>query len=196
MRGVVLGVLAASLSGCALIPPAPVPPLCPSGQAVVTDIDGTLTPKDLDVFEPRPNAAEALRAFSEKGYTIIYVTTRIPLFQSGLPGWLYQNGFPISNLHVAQTEEERANPAAYKFRVLNQYRQAGWRLAYAYGDSESDFIAYAKVEIPRDRVFALKRRCANECQPGIYRSCLEGWSEHLPYIASEVAKARRGLTCR
>lgn len=191
MHRVLLGVVALSLSACAMIPPSEVPSASASqSQAVVTDIDGTLTPKDFDVFEPRPDAAAALRALSEKGFKIVYVTTRIPLYQAGLPAWLHQNGFPVGSLHVAQTAEERANPAGYKGGILSQYQRAGWRLAYAYGDSSTDFTAYANAGIPRDRVFALKRRGAMECQPGAYKACLEGWTEHLPYIVREAAPAK------
>src|SRR5882724_1033300 len=159
MRCLVLGIVTLVLWGCALIPPADVPSISPSqNQAVITDIDGTLTPRNLDVFEPRPDAARALRALADKGYKIVYLTTRIPLYQSGLSDWLRQNGFPVGVLHVAQTAQERASPAEYKAAVLAGYLRAGWRLEYAYGDSSTDFIAYAKAGMPKQRVFALKRK--------------------------------------
>ena len=49
---------------------------------MVFDIDGTLTPQNLSVFEPRPGAAQAASALSAKGYKVVYLTTRVPLFQS------------------------------------------------------------------------------------------------------------------
>ena len=161
-------------------------------QLVVLDIDGTLTPQNLFVYETRPDAARAIRAFSEKGYQITYVTTRIPLFhfQSGLPDWLRQNGFPEGRVHAAQTAAERGNPKDFKTRVLRDYVQHGWQLTYAYGDSESDFWAYAEVEIPKQRVFALKRRFSQECVVSTYQACLGGWTEHLPYIERDVPSAK------
>jgi len=177
--------------GCTRIPPAEVPSPSPSqGQAVVLDIDGTLTPKTIDVFEPRPGAADALNALSRKGYKIVYLTTRIPLFQSSLPDWLRQGGFPSGSLHVAQTAEERDKADKFKAQVLAAYVKAGWRLAYAYGDSSMDFAAYAEAGIPKERVFALKRRGSAACQDGIYQTCLEGWLEHLAYIEREIANAK------
>jgi acid phosphatase class B len=183
--------LALSLSACALIPPVDVPPMSgKQSQAVVFDIDGTLTPRDVDVFEPRPSAAQAVNAFKTKGYAIVYITTRVPLFQAELPNWLKQNGFPPGTLHVAQTADERARPDQYKAGILARYVNAGWKLAYAYGDSTTDFEAYAKVGIPKERVYALKRRGESDCQQGAYALCLDGWAQHLPFIASDVAELR------
>lgn len=178
------------LSGCVPAPPAEVPPLSATHvQVVVLDIDGTLTPRNVDFFEPRASASDAINAFHKKGYKVVYLTTRVQAFQSMLPDWLRRNGFPEGTLHVAQTANERANPADYKARVLRQYVQAGWRLAYAYGDSTTDFVAYSRVGIPQDRVFALKRKHADNCQDGVYKLCLESWAQHLPFIENEVPDA-------
>jgi predicted mannosyl-3-phosphoglycerate phosphatase (HAD superfamily) len=154
------------------------------------DIDGTLTPHALAVFEARPDAATALREYSGKGYRIVYLTARVPLFQAGLPGWLQQNGFPDGSLHVAQTSEERDQVDQFKARILDEYVRSGWQLAYAYGDSSTDFLAYASAGISRVRVFALVRRWSEDCQVGVYRACLQDWTEHLPYIENEVPRAR------
>lgn len=192
MRLFACAAMGLGISGCAQVPPAEVPPTSATQRhVVVLDIDGTLTPDNPDVFEARPSAAEAVGALSNKGYKIVYVTTRIPLFQSMLPKWLKENGFPDgSSLHIAQTSEERADPSDYKARILALYSQKGWRLDYAYGDSSTDFTAYAKAGIPREHVFALKRRDATVCQDGAYQTCLDGWTEHLPYIEREIPSAR------
>ena len=190
MRRISPFVTATLLYGCALISPAEVPTASPPmDQVVVFDIDGTLTPHNLSVYEARPGAAQAVSAFAAKGYKIVYVTTRVPLFQSGLPNWLKQNGFPEGMLHVAQTAAERDQADRFKSQVLNTYKQRGWRLAYAYGDSDTDFRAYALAGIPRERVFALRRAGSQECQGGVYQTCLAGWTEHLPYIESQVSRA-------
>ncbi len=191
MRHPALATAIIILSGCALIPPADVQPLSGTNrQVVVLDIDGTLTPRNIEFFTPRESAADAINAFHKKGYTVVYLTTRVPAFQSNLSGWLARNGFPGGTLHVAQTANERANPADYKARVLAEYVQAGWRLAYAYGDSTSDLVAYSRMGVPRDRVFALKRKYADHCQEGVYELCLEGWAQHVSFIENEVPDAR------
>jgi hypothetical protein len=188
MRLFAFAAMALGISGCVQLPPAEVPPTSATQHhVVVLDIDGTLTPKNFDVFESRPSAADAVGALSKKGYKIVYVTTRIPWFQLMLPEWLKEKGFPDgSSLHVAQTSGERADPSGYKARILALYGQKGWSLDYAYGDSSTDFSAYATAGIPREHVFALKRRDADVCQDGAYQRCLDGWTEHLPYIEREI----------
>lgn len=179
------------VAGCAAIPPAEIPASSEHPrQVVVLDVDGTLTPHNLSVFEVRPGAAEAVQAYARKGYQIVYLTTRIPWFQSFLPSWLADHGFPLGVLHVAQSAEERNDAAGFKVAVLARYQAAGWRLAYAYGDSPSDFEAYAKAGVPRARVFALKRRLSETCAGDHYGQCLDGWVEHLHYVEREVQKAQ------
>jgi len=186
-----LAVAALLVSACTSLPPAEVPaPAGPLRQMVVLDIDGTLTPRDLDVFEVRPGAAAVVQAYAAKGYALVYVTTRIPGLQTALPKWLATHGFPPGPLHVAQSADERADAAGFKAAVLSRYREAGWQLAYAYGDSGSDFEAYARVGIPAARVFALKRRFADSCVGERYAQCLDGWVDHLPYVEREVLPAR------
>lgn len=181
------------LAGCGTIPPAEIPEtVAAHTQVVVFDIDGTLTPHNFYVFEARPGATEAAREFVKKGYKVVYITTRIPMYQYVLANWLRENDFPVGALHVAQTAEERSDPARFKAEILDRYRKAGWQLQYAYGDSATDFDAYATAKIPSARVFALKRRFSSECtgDKTKYASCLEGWIEHLPYIHQEVMPAR------
>lgn len=187
MRLMPLPIAALLICGCAQIPPSYVQlPTKYQNLAVITDIDGTLTPKNIDVGTARPKAADALSTLAKKGYKIVYITTRIPLFQSGLPDWLKQNGFPPGSLHVAQTASERNYPEMYKANILAAYAVAGWHFAYAYGDSSTDFAAYADAKIPKDRVFALKRKGDSECQGGVYERCLEGWEDHLRDIEKNV----------
>lgn len=187
MRRLVPFLIALLLWSCAQIPPAEVAaPSRPRSQAVVLDIDGTLTPNVVSVLSERPGAAQALDAFAAKGYRIVYLTARIPFFQAGLPDWLERKGFPKGRLHVAQRASERSQVDEFKARILREYVQRGWILAYAYGDSSTDFRAYASAGIPRERVYALRRQGAQECQSGVYRLCLDGWPEHLPFIEREV----------
>jgi len=57
----------------------------------------------------------------------------------------------------------------------------------AYGDSTSDFDAYAEVGISEDRVFALRREGETSCEPGKWKKCLGGWNEHIGFIKNLVA---------
>lgn len=185
MRHLII-VLAAVLSiSCAQLPSDPVPPPPQKkAQAVVFDIDGTLTPGVLTVFEAREDAAEAAQLFAKKGYKIFYLSTRVSWASANIPGWLASNRFPSGSVLVAQTNEERDLPDDYKTGMLEKITGEGWDISYAYGDSYTDFLAYARAGIPKDRVFALLRRYDTHCQRGDWAKCLKGWAEHLAYVSS------------
>ncbi len=169
------------------MPPTQVPePPKPQALAVVFDIDGTLTPDIFSVAEARPDAAKALRIYAERGYKIIYLSGRQSFLQARIPNWLKDNGFPESTLHVPQTDIDIKRPAIFKASIMKQYAAMGWRLVGGYGDSETDFEAYADAGIPRGQVFALLRKGYTACQPGEWQVCLKGWTEHLHYIDSRV----------
>lgn len=180
------------LAGCAQLPPAEVPHAPRStAEAVVFDIDGTLTPANFAYSEARPAAAQTVTTYSNKGYKIIYLSTRMPGFQTKLPGWLQRNGFPKGTIHVAQTWKERSNAAKFKSGILAHYKQQGWHLAYAYGDSSTDFQAYAQAGIPKEHVFALKRRGQDKCQQGVYQHCLNDWEQNLRFVKQLKTPAGR-----
>lgn len=79
-----------------------------------------------------------MRAYAEKGYKIIYLSTRVSWFSAGVRDWLEDNGFPEGSVHIAQTRSERNRPDVCKTEVLTSYLAHGWSLAYAYGDSSTD----------------------------------------------------------
>jgi len=181
------------VSGCATLPPSPVPePPAAESPLVAFDIDGTLTPHNLLVHEARDDAADVVKAFEARGYGIVYITTRVPAFQSSLPSWLAARGFPAGGLHVAQTTGERRNAADFKLRVLNSYVARGWRLAYAFGDSPTDFVAYQRAGLPKERIFALRRKGSSTCEEGTYQACLDGWSRYLQSLSGGTPPWGRG----
>ena len=179
-----IGMLALiGFSSCAVLPVAQVPTASAvQSKAVVFDIDGTLTPDVMDIFGVRPDAAQVVQAFAANGYKIVYLSARVKAFQGNLPGWLKNNGFPDGAIHVQETEEDEKDHAQFKTRKLREYQARGWTLEYAYGDSTVDFVAYANVEIPKERVFALQRASEASCQPGAWKKCLKGWTGHVESI--------------
>lgn len=182
MRLLTLPALALLCTGCTLLPEeVQTTPLKPD-QAVVFDIDGTLTPRPRAIFTAREDAATAARIFADKGYKIIYLSARVRLLQSGIPEWLAENRFPAGSLHVPRSHADSGDHAAFKTRILQRYQQNGWRFVAAYGDSSTDFDAYAAVGINKDNVFALQRAGQSVCQPGVWRQCLVTWTEHLDTI--------------
>ncbi|MFT6425222.1 MAG: phosphatidate phosphatase PAH1 [Celeribacter sp.] len=156
-------------------------------NAVIFDVDGTLTPSVLSILRPRHGAAEAVRAFCDAGFEIIYLSARIRILQSGLNDWLAKNGFPAGHLHMTQNRADRTDTAAFKARVLKRYVDDGWAFTAAFGDSSSDFQAYVQSGVPLDRIFALRRKGHTGCQPGVWQGCYGGWDELRAQIASILA---------
>lgn len=155
--------------------------------AVVFDIDGTLTPHPLSIFEARPDAANAVRIFEEKGYEIIYLSARRQWLQAPIRGWLEKNKFPRGHVHLPETKGDSAYPDVFKRRVLENFSKGGWRVMYAYGDSHTDFVAYELAKIPH--FFGLIREGEATCQPDHWQLCLNGgWTGHLEFLRDSVPR--------
>jgi len=157
-------------------------------KAVVFDIDGTLTPSILSVRTPRQGAAEAVKAFFDAGFDIVYISARVRLLQSGVSDWLDKHGFPDGQLHMTESREDRLDTGAFKKRVLKAYADHGWSFAAAFGDSTSDFNAYVYAGVPHDRIYALRRRGAAGCQAGVWQGCYGGWEDLRQTIADILAE--------
>jgi len=173
-----------SVGACALVPNEI--PAASGDQvhpAVVFDIDGTLTPRPYEFLTTRMNAVSAVKLYADKGYQIVYLSARSNYARAGTLTWLRRNKFPDGITNVAESAADGKDPAKYKTRMLKALISKGWQIEYAYGDSSTDFTAYASVPIPPDHVFGLRRAGQSHCQPGPVADCLHGWTAHLAYIA-------------
>ncbi|MCW8091970.1 LNS2 domain-containing protein [Alteromonas sp. ASW11-130] len=177
-------------AGCTTLPDQPVPvAIDGKSRAIVFDVDGTLTPKPIAINTARENAARAVNLFAENGYTIIYLSARNLFFQFPIPDWLQENDFPAGIIHVPRTHAEHFNPAEFKAGMLQKYVDEGWMLVAAYGDTHTDFEAYSQVGIPRERIFAVQREDAEQCQltEQIWAECLTGWQPHFEQIMQIIS---------
>lgn len=173
---VALVALATGLAGCQHLLAAPVPQAAAGAPGIVVfDVDGTLTPTVARIFSVRAEASAVARLYAGRGHRIVYLTARAPALQGTLRAFLSGNGFPPGDLLAPKDWSEHAAPADFKARALADYQAHGWGVAAAYGDSSSDFEAYARAGIPRERVFALRRVGAAHCQSGAWATCLPGW---------------------
>jgi len=175
--------LAFACTGCALSSDQIQHATFVQNRAVVFDIDGTLTSGVRAIRTARHGAAEAVQAYADAGCRIVYLSARTPLFQWQIIGWLEINGFPHGSIHVTESRADREDHKAFKQRVLERYEANGWTFVAAYGDSSTDFEAYADAGIAADRVFALKREGEEECQPGPSAGCYATWAEQMDVIS-------------
>ncbi len=155
-------------------------------ECVVFDIDGTLTPDVLSIKTAREGAATAVRAFADSGYLIVYLSARIRGLRGGIRDWLDENEFPPGRLHLTESRDDRKDHAAFKERVLESYEAGGCDFVAAYGDSSSDFEAYASAGISPQRIFALKREGKKTCETGAWAGCYATWGEQMDTISDLV----------
>jgi len=140
-------------------------------QVVVFDIDGTLTTSDSEVFkevlsdivkgdykpEVRKDSPRVASAWADKDYLPVYVTGRPDLFREISAAWLDDQGFPRGPVHctdeLSEAVPSKKGVAKYKTAFLARLQQSGLSIAAAYGNAETDIVAYENAGIPKDRTF-------------------------------------------
>jgi phosphatidate phosphatase PAH1 len=154
-------------------------------DVVVFDIDGTLT-KDTLSNTPHPGAVDAVKAYKAKGYSVVYLTARWkPVQELYTRAWLALNGFPDQPLYMSSSLLiSDSSTVKYKTAALAKIESGTPEVKYAYGDSSTDFQAYANAGVPTPNVFALKRAGSTSCEPGAWSACLVNYTGHLPFIGS------------
>lgn len=154
-------------------------------DVVVFDIDGTLT-NDTTSNTPHPGAVDAVKAYKAKGYAVVYVTARWKAVQELYTRtWLALNGFPNQPLYMSSSLLLTDSATVkYKTSTLAKIESGSPEVKYAYGDSSTDFLAYANAGVAQSNVYALKRASASTCQAGVWNTCLVNYIGHLPFIAS------------
>ena len=147
---------------------------CVPLYAVYTDIDETLTVSDGEwvdqladpTHDPalRPDADTLMRAYAERGYTILYVTARgeeVTLSdgrsaREATEDWLLAHDFPWVEgaLYLSEGYGATGDEAVeYKAAVIEARTEAGWTASWAYGNADTDILAFQAAGIPDDHVF-------------------------------------------
>jgi hypothetical protein len=132
-------------------------------SAVVTDIDGTVTTAEhdglwsnLDPASPdaRSNATELFDAYQSKGYRVVYLTARPEFLTRGTAAWLASEGFPIDVLHTSHFGETGDTAVNYKKNfLLSLMQDAGVVVDWAYGNLESDLLAYLGAGVMASHIY-------------------------------------------
>lgn len=133
----------------------------PGREAVLFDIDGTLTLNDFEAYadylgirnaQPHYYAAETVRAYQAKGYQILYLTAR--------PYWVTRDArqwFPWTQLlpwhyHSNPYGDGPIPPNTQQFKtdyVKYLREQVGLNIVRAYGNATTDIAAYADGGLPK-----------------------------------------------
>jgi len=146
----------------------------PGRQAVLFDIDGTLTTSDFEAAadylgiktaSTYPYAVQTVQAYKDRGYQIIYLT--------GAPYWITRDRRQwFANIGL-QDYHHRANPygdgpvppdtEAYKTDYINYLRnQVGLDIIRAYGNASTDIGAYEAAGLPKAETWIIGENAGND----------------------------------
>lgn len=130
--------------------------LAEGARVVVTGLDGTLVSGagvEVEPVEIR-SASRTLRAWSAKGYAVVYLTSRAHARRAETRAWLEARAFPTGPVITAsgplQGDATRAFKRDWVSRMIDDF---GWEVVAAYGSGDSDAGAYEDAGIPEDTTF-------------------------------------------
>ncbi len=128
----------------------------PAGTKIaLTDIDGTLTESDSELFEQMIDGSHVPLAYAgavalttaheAKGYIVMYVTGRPDWLAGMTRAWLADLGFAAGPLRVTDSNTEilptEGSVGDFKKTVLTKL-MADYEIAFAYGNASTDLYAY------------------------------------------------------
>lgn len=166
----------------------------PAGtEAVVFDIDGTLTTDDFELVKElfadlflgsyvptmREGGLDVVSAWADHGVLLVYLTGRPDTLRAASEGWLVDEGFPPGAVHLTDTSAQAlptsAGVAAYKADFLTRLKAQDVVLRAAYGNATTDIEGYDKGGVPKDHTFIIGTHAGEEGTVG-----LPSYPEHLP----------------
>lgn len=140
--------------------------LLPAGtHLAVTDIDGTLTTSDTELFQQLldgsyvpdayPEAMALTAAEAARGHVLVYLTGRPYWLTNRTRGWLAELGFAAGAVHLAPSNLDilptDGSVGEYKREYLASLSAKGYVLDLAYGNATTDIYAYLGAGITGDR---------------------------------------------
>lgn len=146
------------------------PPCSGARHAVVLDFLGTLTSEgdfgavlevELEVLA-RPGAADVARAYHDRGYELLYVSTapgNVPVgdstFAEAFTVWLGSNGFPLGDRTRIWTWNQGEDAIVALLEELLRVEQAGVSVDAGYTDNPDKANAMASGGVPPDGLWTL-----------------------------------------
>lgn len=176
-------------------------PACDTVDALVTDIDATLTTSDGewltqildDSHDPamRPDANTLMQGYAAKGYAIFYVTARgvdTPMMggqdpQAVTESWLLDHGFPFEPGRAFLASgwgAWGADAQDYKVAVIEDLEAQGYVFDYGYGNADTDIGAFRGAGMPDDELFLVGDLAGQMGVTGIPNE--EAYTSHLAWL--------------
>jgi hypothetical protein len=134
-------------------------------HVVLTDIDGTLTTSDTELFlqilngsyvpAAYPSATDLTTAHAGKGHIVVYATGRPNYLTGKTREWLTQLGFALGPVRLAPGVAEAlptdTGVGTYKRDFFTSLTGKGLVIDLAYGNATTDIFAYSGAGVPADR---------------------------------------------
>lgn len=178
--------------------------LAPEGTRIVLfDVDGTLTIGDDELVdemkneyldelysskrspEAYPDAAALTKAWAAKGYLVVYMTGRPYWLAQLTRSWLGTQDCAPGHLHTTDRSRDalptQGGVGEFKLAYLKKLIDAGYKVDYVYGNTESDIFAYKGAGIPLDRTHIIGEHGGKSGTKALSK----GYTEHLAWVAEQ-----------
>eukprot|EP00276_Gloeochaete_wittrockiana_P014613 CAMPEP_0184340710 /NCGR_PEP_ID=MMETSP1089-20130417/9358_1 /TAXON_ID=38269 ORGANISM="Gloeochaete wittrockiana, Strain SAG46.84" /NCGR_SAMPLE_ID=MMETSP1089 /ASSEMBLY_ACC=CAM_ASM_000445 /LENGTH=405 /DNA_ID=CAMNT_0026668637 /DNA_START=11 /DNA_END=1228 /DNA_ORIENTATION=+ len=162
----------------------------PGTNAVVFDVDGTITTSDFqalctstqvctaNIWE---DAQNAVQAWYDKGYQIVYLSGRPATMYTLTVQFLIDNNFPPGLLRCANDLDQAINDVEdYKTEYLALLASAGLSIQYVYGNAVTDIAAYERAGFSKNNTFIIGPNGGDDDTVDLG----ESYSDHLSFISS------------
>ncbi|KID56474.1 phosphatidylinositol transfer protein [Pseudoalteromonas luteoviolacea] len=134
-------------------------------QAVLFDIDGTLTESDAEQIgdytgisraDEKEGAYTLVRRYLDLGYQPVYLTARVYWYAKGTRDWLNWMGLPQGFLRTSLSNETSLfRTAEYKTAEINRLQAQGLDIVRAYGNAKTDAEAFIRAGLGENSSFTI-----------------------------------------
>lgn len=170
----------------------------PAGtHLTVTDIDGTLTTADTELWKQLfdgsyvpsayPSAAALTRAHADRGHVVVYLTGRPSWLLDRTRSWLSGGRFAAGPVHTADSNTEilpiDSSVGAYKQAWLEELEADGYTIDVAYGNATTDIHAYTGAGIAPAAQWVIGPNAGAEGTHAVTGS----WAERAAAVAAQPA---------
>lgn len=167
--------------------------LLPAGtHLAISDIDGTLTTSDLELFLQLINnghvpaayesATELTHTHADKGHIVVYVTGRPFWLTAPTRQWLSDLQFAAGPLRLAPSNGDilptDASVGTYKKTWLEGLIAKGYVLDLAYGNATTDIFAYTEAGIPATQQWII----GSHAGEGGTNAVMDSWSARVSEV--------------
>ena len=168
----------------------------PHTQAVLFDIDGTLTESDseqlddytgIEYADPKSGARALVRTYLDLGYQPIFLTARVYWYAKGTREWLSWMGLPQGFLRTSLSNKTSLfKTAEYKTEQINYLQSQGIEIIRAYGNAKTDAEAFIEAGLGSDISFTIGKDAGHYGTTAILDN---DYHSHINNIASQTTQA-------